>query len=447
MNHMKTIAKGVSALALTMALGTSASAQDWSAELDDHDGTTIRVQSIADPFIDAFREVSPAFTELTGAEVTLDSFGYDPLHEKQILSCSQGSDEYDVLFIDGIWVGEFAEAGCLEPVEERVAAANPDVMAMDDYIDSFKGQAVWDGQLQCLPIAGYWHMLHYRKDLFEKHGLEVPKTFDELMQVAKFFAEDDGDPDVAGMAMNFQRGSAAGQQFFEWIYSAGGKPWESNYPGSDDPYADQTPLFNSPEAVEMIEFFKAMVPYGPPGVEQFAWDERANAFTQGKVAMINNWSVRTPLFTDPDISKVTDAFDVAMFPHADGASSVPPVGGWIMCLNAHGQQKDAAWDFMQWFASPEVHKDFVLAGGPPSRHSAMQDEEIIAAQPWVPTLYESAKAAWQEGRPRHAMTFEMIDAIGLQVNRAIVGDATAQEAMDDANETITQMLNRAGYLK
>jgi multiple sugar transport system substrate-binding protein len=90
-------------------------------------------------------------------------------------------------------------------------------------------------------------MLHYRKDLFEQHGLEVPETFDELMEVARFFAEDDGDPDVAGMAMNFQRGSAAGQQFFEWIYSAGGKPWESNYPGSDDPYADQTPLFNSPE--------------------------------------------------------------------------------------------------------------------------------------------------------------------------------------------------------
>ncbi|WP_368345067.1 hypothetical protein [Pelagovum sp. HNIBRBA483] len=41
----------------------------------------------------------------------------------------------------------------------------------------------------------------------------------------------------------------------------------------------------------------------------------------------------------------------------------------------------------------------------------------------------------------------MIDAIGLQVNRAIVGDATAQEAMDEANEAVTQMLTRAGYLR
>lgn len=446
MNQSHNLAKGVSVLSLGLVLGAPAMAQDWDSVLGNHEGATIRVQSIADPFIDAFNEISPGFTELTGAEVTLDSFGYDPLHERQILSCSQGSDEYDVLFIDGIWIGEFVEAGCIEPVEERVAAADPAIVAMDDYIDSFAGQATWDGQLQCLPIAGYWHMLHYRRDLFEQHGIEVPETFEELMEVARFFAEDDGDPDVAGMAMNFQRGSAAGQQFFEWIYSAGGGPWESNFAGSDDPYGDQTPTLNSPEAVDMVQFFVDMVPYGPPGVEQYAWDERANAFTQGRVAMINNWSVRTPLFTDPDISRVTDLFDVAMFPHAEGAESVPPVGGWILCMNAHSQQQDAAWDFMQWFASPQVHREFVLAGGPPSRHSAMQDEEIIAAQPWVPTLYESAQAAWQEGRPRHSMTFEMIDAIGLQVNRAIVGDATPQEAMDEANETVTRILTRAGYI-
>lgn len=434
-----------SALALAIA-STSANAVDWSAELGDHGGVDLRVQVIQDPFIDSLKEISPTFEGVTGAEVTIEGFGYDPLHEKQILSCSQADDQYDVLFVDGIWIGEFVEAGCVEPVEDRVAAEDPAIMAIDDYIESFAGQAYWEGQLQCLPIAGYWHMLHYRTDLFEQAGIKVPETFDELVAAAKFFAESPDYPDVAGMAMNFQRGSAAGQQFFEWIYSAGGKPWESNYPGSPDAYADQTPLFNSPASVEMIQFFKDMVPYGPPGVEQFAWDERANAFTQGKVAMINNWSVRTPLFTDPDISKVTDKFDVAMFPHADGASSVPPVGGWIMCLNAHSNNKEAAWDYMKWFASPETHKTFVLAGGPPSRHSAMQDADIIAAQPWVPTLYDSAKAAWQELRPRHAYTFEMIDALGLEVNRAIVGEATPQESMDAANETITRMLTRAGYL-
>ncbi|WP_143820983.1 extracellular solute-binding protein [Motiliproteus sp. MSK22-1] len=435
----------ISALALGLA-AADAGATDWNKELKKHDGVKLRIQTIQDPFIDSLKKISPDFEKLTNSSVEIEGFGYDPLHEKQILNCSQRDDQYDVLFIDGIWTGEFVEAGCIDPIEKRVGRTNPEVTEMDDYIESFTGQAYWNGTLQCLPVAGYWHMLHYRKDLFEKANIKVPETFAELKAAAKFFSESPDFPGVDGMAMNFQRGSAAGQQFFEWIYSAGGKPWESNYPGSNAPYKDQTPLFNSPKAVEMVQFFKDMVPYGPPGVEQFAWDERANAFTQGKVAMINNWSVRTPLFTDPKISKVWDKFDVAMFPHAEGEKSVPPVGGWVMCLNAHSKQKKAAWDFMKWFASPEIHKSFVLAGGPPSRHSAMQDRDIIAAQPWVPTLYESSKKAWAESRPRHAMTFEMIDALGLQVNRAIVGDATPQEAMDRANENITKMLTRAGYI-
>ena len=65
----------------------------------------------------------------------------------------------------------------------------------------------------------------------------------------------------------------------------------------------------------------------------------------------------------------------------------------------------------------------------------------------MPTLYESAKKAWIEGRPRHPQTFEMIDAIGLQVNRAIIGEAPAQKTMDQAQTDVTAILKNAGTLK
>jgi len=142
------------ALALALA-ATSASAVDWKAELGVHSGVDVRVQVIQDPFIDSLKEISPTFEGVTGAKVTIEGFGYDPLHEKQILSCSQNDGQYDVLFIDGIWVGEFVEAGCIDPVEDRVAATDPEIAAIDDYIESFAGQAYWEGKLQCLPIAGY----------------------------------------------------------------------------------------------------------------------------------------------------------------------------------------------------------------------------------------------------------------------------------------------------
>lgn len=449
---MKKYLKTTCAFALaTSALAGGAIADghgiDWGAELGNHNGTDLRIQTINDPFTGALTEVMTGFTELTGAGVSMDELGYGGLYEKQVLNCSQRDDTYDVLFIDGIWVGEFTEAGCIETLEDRIAATDESVIAWDDYMESFAGQASWNGARQCLPIAGYWHMLHYRTDLFEQAGLQPPETFDDMLAAAKFFKNNPDFPELeGGMAMNFQRGSAAGQQYFEWLYSAGGSPWVSNFVGSDDVYADLTPTLNNPEAVAMVEFFNEIAPYGPTGVENFAWDERANAFTQGQVAMINNWSVRTPLFTDPDISKVTEDFGVAMFPHAEGQSSVPPVGGWIVCVNAHSENKDAAWDFAKWFASPEVHREFVLAGGPPSRHSAFQDEQINAEQFWTPTLYESAKAAWPDGRPRYPGTFQVIDAIGLEVNRAIIGEMSAEEALEAANKNVTRILQGEGLI-
>ena len=139
-------------------------AVNWEDELGDHSGYNLKVQSIMDPYIDAVKEISPQFEAVTGASVTVEGFGYDGLHEKQIVACSQNDGSYDVLFVDGIWIGEFVEADCIEPVEDIWTAEGTDqsIVAWDDYISSFAGQAIWDDKKQCLPFGGYWHMLHYR---------------------------------------------------------------------------------------------------------------------------------------------------------------------------------------------------------------------------------------------------------------------------------------------
>ena len=51
----------------------------------DHSGVDLKVQSIMDPYIDAVKEISPKFESITGASVTVEGFGYDGLHEKQLL--------------------------------------------------------------------------------------------------------------------------------------------------------------------------------------------------------------------------------------------------------------------------------------------------------------------------------------------------------------------------
>jgi maltose-binding protein MalE len=115
----------ISAAATLAVTAAHADEIDWKKELGDHSGKTLRVMTITDPFIDSIKKTKDGFTKLTGANVEVDGYGYDALHEKELLSCSQNDASYDVLIIDGIWIGEFSDAGCIDSAEDHIARAIP----------------------------------------------------------------------------------------------------------------------------------------------------------------------------------------------------------------------------------------------------------------------------------------------------------------------------------
>jgi len=71
---------------------------------------------------------------------------------------------------------------------------------------------------------------------------------------------------------------------------------------------------------------------------------------------------------------------------------------------------------------------------------------VQAKYPWTAALYEAQKDAWVEVRPRHPVGFQMIDLVGAQVNKAIIGEETPQQAMDKANDEVTKLLQQNGLL-
>jgi multiple sugar transport system substrate-binding protein len=435
---------------LILTLGLLASvvgaqdAVDWSSELGDHSGETLRIIMIQDPWVGAFDEINVAFEELTGAEVIIDSFGYDATYEREVLNGTSASSEYDVVVLDSPWVGQFAESGFVDDLTPWIEADN-DIVQFEDFMPSFQVVSDWKGEIVGIPFGAYIIMNHYRTDLFEQAGLDPIVTIEDFQAAAEFFTDNPDFPNVFGTAMNNQRGAAVGQAYFEYVWNFGGRPFESTYPGSEDPYADMTPLLNSPESIATVQFFVDMLANQPFGAESFAWDERATTFSVGQTAMVNAWSVRTPGFINPEQSSVGDVFATTTFPSLEGVEPAPPLGGWVMGINSAGEQKELAWDYIKWFTSPEIHKEFVLLGGPPSRLSTMQDADVVAAQPWATTLFESQANTYAEVRPRIPEAFQIIDIVGLNISRAIQGQATVEEAMNDANTEVADLLREAGY--
>jgi len=439
-------------VAISLLSGTFACLQaeeiNWAKELKNWEGRELRVIMIADPWVDAFSVINPEFEKLTGARVMVDAYPYDGTHEKQIMIGAGRSADYDVIVLDCPWVGEFAEVGYVEDLTPYIKASNPEVVAWDDYLEAYKTVATWKGEITGMPFGAYHVLFHYRKDLFSEAGFTPPKTLEEWKKIGAYFTNNPEYPGLYGTALNYFRGAPIGQGWFEYIWNVGGKPFESNYPGSPDPYADMTPRINSPEGREVVQLFIDMVKYGPPGVTSYAWDERATAFAMRKIAMVSVWSARTPLFVDPARSEITDKFATAVVPAKKGVKTVPPLGGWVMGINKFSVQKDLAWDYIKWFTSIPIHKKFMRAkpvGGPPSRYSAMLDPELNKMFPWYKSIYESAKLTYEDCRPRIPESFEIIDTIGLYTSKAVGGELTAEKAMEEAEKKIKSVLATGGY--
>lgn len=408
-------------------------------------GETLHIIMIADPFVTAFDTINPMFEELTGVRILLDTYPYDATHEKQIISLAAGTGEYDVIVYDIPWIGEFVEAGFVENLEPYIAQEDPELMAMDDYFPVGLEAGRWKGEQFGLPFGLYFVLTHYRQDLFDEAGVTPPQTIEELQERAALFTDNPNFPDTWGIAMNFRRGAPVGQAWFEYIWNFGGQYFAGVYFGSTED--DWTPTFNTPEGVAVVDFFKDMLEYAPPGSISYAWDDRATAFQQGIVAMASAWTVRTPMFSDPDLSLVVDDFGTTVFPAKEGIETSPPVGGWVMGIAHDSPSKDLAWEYIKWFCSPEIHREFCAAGGPPSRLSAVNDPDLNAANPWYATVAATAPQTFVDCRPRIPESFEMIDVVGLKVSEALQDRITSEKAMQDVQDYVTILMQRGGYLE
>jgi multiple sugar transport system substrate-binding protein len=411
---------------------------------DKYAGKTLHVVVISDPFVPAMQTINDEFTKLTGAQVVMDAFGYDPTYQKEQLACQQNNSSYDVVVFDVPWTQAFVN--CVDHLNDRIKAADPAVVAYDDYFPVMKTAVTWGDQIIGLPFAPYFVLQHYNTDYFTTLGLKPATNFTEMMANAKAANQSAALPNVYGTILNNSAGSAVGQAFFEYIYNIeGGKPFMSMYPGTKDAYADMTPLFSSPQGIQVVDFFKAMLPFQPPGALNYAWQERQSYFNTGKIAFNSQWDVTTPSASDPTQSTIVGKLGTAPFPH-DSKDLVTQVGGWSMGINKDSSQKDMAWDYMQWFNAPATGVAFAKAGGFPSRQSTLDNADLNAQYPWYATLKEVIPTAFADCRPRNNESFDIINTLGTYISKAMSGEMTTVDAMKAADADIGKMLKDKGYV-
>jgi len=388
------------------------------------DGTYGKALQLA---VDTYLEKNPEMV------IELLKLPYAGLMEKIVIDLKEATGAYDLLMMDDTWVTGFGSANWLtnltEFFKEKGAELDPDFVgaAVDAARYPYeRGKAPVFG----LPFVGNVELFVYRKDLFEKHGLSAPpKTWDDVLNAAKTIGEKE--EGVYGVVFRGVKGNPITSGFLPIFWAFGAEIVD----------ADGNPAVNSPEGIAALKFFLGLAKYAPEGVATHNASEVRDALLAGGAAIATEvWPAWVPDLDDPEKSKVVGKMEVTVHP-GQAAKPAPMIGVWHLAIPEASKRKDVALDFLRFVTSKEMQKKMALEVGlPPTRASVYTDSEVVAKYRWYPTQLKALEAS--KVRPRLPEWLEMDGKIGTYLNLALVGDRTPEEALNELNAEIAEILGK-----
>jgi multiple sugar transport system substrate-binding protein len=393
-------------------------------------GTTLSIASMNDPFNYVIEEMLPMFEEETGIDVQMEIIPYNGLRERTMTDLVSGSASFDVITMDIVWMGEWAEAGFITQLDEYIESDNID---MDAFIPgALEGLAYWDGDTYGMPIGAYHFLMHYRTDLLEEAGMDMPTTYDEVMQFGS--AVQSPSEDQYGIAVPMVRGAPIVHYSLAYLSGAGGGVLNEN----------REPTINSSVAREVYDYYEQFLEIGPDGMPSYDWFAVSDAYQQGRVAMLGAWNVVSPGFENPEDSQIVGQTEYSVMPTLDeGDEAQVPFGGWSLVINEDSDKKQAAWEFIKWITSEEVHLEYARRGGTPVRFDTLENEELQAERPWYETVLEIERNGLSDARyrPRIPQWIEIEETLGLLLNQAMIGQKSVDAALDEAQAELEEILS------
>ncbi|MCL2000693.1 MAG: sugar ABC transporter substrate-binding protein [Planctomycetes bacterium] len=394
-------------------------------------GETIRVLLGQNIWHEEVRKMIPEFEKETGIRVNMESFHEDQLSQKLAVELTAGTD-IDVFIMRPLNEAKlFGRNGWCTDLTPYVK--NDPGFDFEDITPGARACVSYEGQLLGIPTSNESHVLYYRKDVFEKHGLQPPATFDELVAAAEKLT--DRDNNFFAVLLRGQR-SALITQFSSFLYSMGGN-WF-------DPKTN-TATFDTPEALQAIDLYGTLLrKYGPDGAPNMSWPQMMAIYQQGNGAMYIDASAHYPMLTDPTKSALADKTGIVPFPAGPAGAKPYDATAWALCIYSQSRHKDASWQFIRYFSDKKraayFQGEFGYQG---ARKSAFEDPAGIKNFPTdlAKILAKQGEYAVGTDRPSVVAVQEARDILGEAVVTSILG-GDYQAAAKIANERFQGILDR-----
>jgi multiple sugar transport system substrate-binding protein len=384
---------------------------------------------------DALKQAAKDYEQQTGIQIRFAEFPYANLFEKELIDLNARTGAYDLIMLDDPWFPKFASLNVLTdltPLLQKRGLRGPD----EDFVATSIAlcRQFQNGPLLALPYVGNSQLFFYRKDLFQKHNLKEPATWDDVLTAAKTISENEttgapGGGKIYGYVMRAAQGNAAVADFMPIFWAFGGSMFAPT----------SQPSVNSPEGIAALKFMIELGKYSPPGYASFNADEVGAHLLQGTAAMSINWPAWISSFSDTSKSKVIGKMEFGQLPGAKNPGQAE-IGNWLIAIPRDAKNVEAAVDFLLWATSREQMKLSAQRGNPPTRRSLFNDPELVAKFPSYPAQLRSLENS--QPRPRTPLWNEIENAFGIFLSKANSGELTAEDAMNQANAEIKRIVER-----
>jgi multiple sugar transport system substrate-binding protein len=373
-------------------------------------------------------EVSKRCSEESNGKYTItpEFLPTDASQQREQLVRRLGAEDssIDIVGMDVIWTGEFANAGWVEewtgPLKQQVTEK-----VFPNVIET----ASFEKKLYAAPFNTNTQLLWYRKDLVKK----PPKTWDEMIEVAEGLKE-------AG-SIQVQASRYEGYMVFAnaLIESAGTEILS----GPEEVDLEQEPTEKALQVIGRLANGGA----APPSLSTSDEDSARLGFEAGESAFMTNYTFAYASAQEeaPEIGK---EMGYARFPRVEANTpSKPPLGGFNLAVSSFSENKDVAFDAAACLANDTSQKTAVeLDGLPPSRSDLYTDKAVTKAYPGFAQL---VKESIEASGPRP--TTPAYQDVSLAVQRSLhppdkIDPEDTESIYDELKSNLEDAVKREGLL-
>jgi multiple sugar transport system substrate-binding protein len=282
--------------------------------------------------------------------------------------------------------------------------------------------------------------LLYRKDIFDKYDLKVPKTWDEFASEAKKLHEADPDTYMTNFAAN------DGGWLTGLMWQAGSRPFDVNG-------AKISIDMNDQGAMQVANYWQGLIEDGTVSTDPDFTNDWYAGLGKGKYAtwISAGWG---PVFLKGVAGESKGKWRAAPLPQWKAGESVSANwGGSTSAVTAASEEPEAATEFAIWLNKNEKSVDMLTTESNlfPVQKSRLNSPDFVNAKlafaggQKVNSVFIDASNNVDRGFEWSPFQDYVYAQLAEKVGDAAKGDTTFPEAMDKVQNSVTGYAKEQGF--